>query len=462
MPDLVPSKYCVRTSGCRAFRRCMRKWGFASSMKRNLTGIGAETNINFWFGTAIHWALEDYLGYNKFGDPREALKAYYEAFDEDERPVGAAEHFDLGISMLTYFLEWYPKHNQAYGFETVWLNDDNVEVEPHTEGARPLVEEAFMLDLGKKVWVRDDNEELVYTDEELQGEYAYEQQCADENGVIRPYILGYDAGGLGTQKIFLHEETIKYHGTCDRIVRDKKGRWWILDWKTAKSADTNKLDTDDQITRYLWAMEQWFQRPIHGFIYFQMTKDKVKPPKRLKTGALSVDKKQKTTSNLLRKELIKDYGSVAEAPKKLLDFLNTLSENESESGDRFIRWDMVVRSKAQKESTYRHIMAEVEQMANPNLYMYPTPTRDCIWDCNFREACLLMDDGKVEEAEKWLAENFEPRPRDEDGMQDTWRPRIKYPDEPVKLELEHKVELDSDTAGAVLNLIMPEKYKEVE
>ena len=80
------SKLCVRTSGCRVFRRCLRKWGFESSMKKNLTGKGAETNIHFWFGTAIHFAMEDYFGHNRFGDPREALKAYY--LSEEDRPMG--------------------------------------------------------------------------------------------------------------------------------------------------------------------------------------------------------------------------------------------------------------------------------------------------------------------------------------------------------------------------------------
>lgn len=119
MPDLTASKFHQRTSNCRVFRRCLRKWGYQSSLRRNLSGKGTEQNINFWFGTAIHYAMEDYFGYNKFGDPREAFKAYYKAFPEVDRPMGAGDHYDLGISMLTYFLYWYPKHNLAYGFETV-------------------------------------------------------------------------------------------------------------------------------------------------------------------------------------------------------------------------------------------------------------------------------------------------------------------------------------------------------
>ena len=113
------------------------------------------------------------------------------------------------------------------------------------------------------------------------------------------------------------------------IVCDKYGRYWILDYKTAKGADTNKLDTDDQISAYLWAFEKWFGIKPYGFIYLQLTKEAVQEPKRLKNGELSVDKKQKTTYSLLKQEIIKDYGTVNAAPDKLIQFLNHMASIES-------------------------------------------------------------------------------------------------------------------------------------
>src|SRR5690606_22826863 len=120
-----------------------------------------EQNINFWFGSAIHFAMEDFFGYNRFGDPVKAFQAYYAAFPTEERPLGADEHYYLGMGMLNYFKEWYARHNADPQFQTVWLDENNNEVAPGTEGARPLVEESFMLDLGIKVWVREDTEEII-------------------------------------------------------------------------------------------------------------------------------------------------------------------------------------------------------------------------------------------------------------------------------------------------------------
>jgi hypothetical protein len=416
------SKFTVRTSDRRLFRRCKRKWGFLSSIKQNLQRKGTEQNINFWFGSAIHFAMEDYFGYNRFGDPRRALKAYYEAFDQDSLPGLATEHYDLGIGMLTYFLDWHEKHNKTYNFQTLWLDADLKAVEPKTEGAVPAVEQSFSLDLGVRVLVDVQTEQILG---EFEPGMLFNGQHIKYLGFGENAQMYVSMNGADREVVIV---PMHYHGTVDRVVVDKLGRWWILDYKTAKGADTNKLDTDDQISAYIWAAEQWFQHPIYGFIYLQLTKDVARAPKRLKSGELSVDKKQKTTYQLLRNEIIKDHGAVQKAPMKLIEFLNTLAEGETEEGDRFIRWDLVKRSQAQLLATYNHIMGELQSMINPNLYLYPNPTRDCIWDCPLRDVCIGMDDGKEDEVQHTLSNDYEPRPRQENNQENEWRSKIKWPD----------------------------------
>jgi hypothetical protein len=431
----------------------MRKWGYQSSMRQNLQRKGTETNIHFWFGSAIHFAMEDFFGENKFGSPVKAFQAYYAAFPASERPMGADEHYFLGIGMLEYFLEWYMPRNADMQFETVWWDKDKNIVPPGTEDAKPLIEESFMLDLGIKVWADMETGDIVNVTKDMQiltddkGEYLH-------NGEI---TVWHDS-----PKQYIKEVPLYYHGTLDRIVQDKFGRWWIMDWKTAKSADTNKLDTDDQISAYMWAAEQWFGRPIHGFVYVQLTKELIKPPRRLNNGSLSVDKKQKTTYQQLRNEIIRDYKEVSKAPAKLVDFLNVLASQETPEGDKFIRWDFVTRSQGQKKSTYRHILAEATMMADPNLYLFPNPTRDCIWDCPFRDACLLQDDGKEVEAQRWLSDNFEPRTRKEDGNIEPWRVGIPWPDKDKEgAAIGSLVEEMTLDANSILNVILPEEYKDL-
>lgn len=478
-PDTI-KRFDIRTSSRRTFRRCLRKWGLSSAFRDNLTRIGSETNIHFWFGSAIHFAMEDYFGYNRFKDPRRAFRAYYDAFDEADRPEGAEEHYDLGQAMLTYFLEWYPKHNQDMSFQTLWLDSDRKRAIPFSEGAKPMVEEQFTLDLGLRVII--DNKTGKILQQYKRGERAiYQQQIINDkleyvsmhykdidnlpvDEVV--YIVGdkadwddesctYDLTSNTFEYKPVRIVPVCYHGTMDRIVVDKYDRWWILDYKTAKSADTRKLDTDDQISAYMWAAEQHFQHPIYGFVYLQMTKEVAKEPRRLKDGSLSTDKSQKTTHALYKKALLEDYGSMDQVPKKYIDTLNVFAEQESAEGDRYIRWDYVTRNAAQKISTYNHIMGEAQMMINPDLYLFPNPTRDCGWDCPFREYCIMIDQGRESEAKAMLSLEFEPRDTVQEHNLDDWMERIKWPESDEELEA---MDITKLVPQNIFNIVLPDKY----
>lgn len=416
-------------------------------MRKNLTRSGAEQNINFWFGSAIHFAMEDFHGWNKYGDPRKAFYAYYKSFKEDDLPLGAEACYELGMGMLSYYLTWYPRYNSATQFETVWLDANGDQVKPFTPGASPCVEQSFMIPLNVSIIVdietdqnyaqyvpESENKQGMYSNGSLitatKGEYKFKEDGTAEDPEIEYVWLDTQGNARKVQIVPLF-----YHGTMDRIVCDKFGRWWILDYKTAKGADTNKLDTDDQISAYIWAASMLFKKPIYGFIYLQLTKDMVQDPRRLKNGELSVDKKQKTTYSLLKMEILRDYGSVDRAPNKIIQFLNDLASRETPEGDRFIRWDFVRRNDEQLINTAKCIYGELAMMLNPDLFCYPNPTRDCIWDCPVRDACIAQDRGDMDTVTTFF-KDWEERPRNEDGNIDEWRKSLPSPEEIAKISLE--------------------------
>ena len=415
------SKFSIRTSDRRVFRRCLRKWDFQSSLRQNLTRAETEQNINFWFGSAIHFCMEDYHGYNRFGDPRRTFYAYYNAFKEDERPLGAEAHYDLGISMLTYYLTWMRRHNAQTGFETVWFEPGTYNpVEPGTAGAVPACEIEFFIPLN--AWAVVDLERDRIISSVMQNPETGELIGAAPAGmgfVDEPQDFTWDGRKVRVVRIF-------YHGTIDRIVKDRFGRYWLWDYKTAKSADTAKLATDDQVSAYLWAARQIFPFDVYGFVYLQMTKSRAAEPKRLKNGELSCDKRQATTYGLYREALINDYGDVNSAPSKMIETLNHLAAQEEPEGDKFIRWDFVKRNSAQLDATERAIYGELSIMLNPMLYCFPSPTRDCSWDCPFRDACIMMDSDDNDGLETFMLD-FKQRPHSEDGNRDEWRDNIKWP-----------------------------------
>jgi RecB family exonuclease len=345
----------IHTSDRIAFKRCRRKWDFASPLRQHLQLTG-EPNHNLWFGTGFHFALEDYHGYHMFVHPGDALVAYRRAFREEELPDDHEELIELGFKMLDHYTYW-ERHREK--FDTVWRN------------GKPLVECRFALEL-----------------------IDLSNMCG------RPVV---------------------YRGTFDRVVKDESGELWIEDYKTAAQIDQNKLATDPQISAYAWAGEQYFQEEIAGVLYTQFSKSVPEEPNILKSGLPSLAATQKTNHRKYQQVVEDIFGE--DVPPRYVEFLNVLADQETYEGDRYIRRDKVYRNLNSKLATYKHIINEGKEMLDPAISIYPNPTRDCAWDCPFREVCLLQEEGEEEEWRYQLTNFF----REKEEESDLWREKIQWP-----------------------------------
>ena len=379
-----------------AYKRCRRKWNLSSPFGRHLKPKAALHGVNphLWFGTGIHFAMEDYHGYDRFEDPVMAFHTYVDSHEPEELPDEKDDLVELGTQMLDHYKDWEEKFAN---WQTVWRED------------RPLVEMQFSLVLDDlchyKIKDFDGEEKRYFRVEDTNVWRTSENDALDE-------VLLKEYGAEYVQ--------IVYHGTLDRVVKDIHGDLWILDYKTAKSYDGQKLSLDPQISAYCWAAEQWLGMEIKGMLYVQMIK-KAPSPGRITQQGVSADKRQVTTHKMYRETLIDYYGSVDKAPKKNIDFLNDLADRELENGDPFIRFDFVEKNEASKVNTYYNILAEGKEMLDPNLPLYPNPTRDCAWDCPFREVCLAMEeDGDYE----FMLEEFESRSETRKEEVERWQKRL--------------------------------------
>lgn len=216
-------------------------------------------------------------------------------------------------------------------------------------------------------------------------------------------------------------QRVDHVGTFDRVVEDREGRLWIAEYKTAKQVDTMKLSTDPQVNAYLWAAEQLWPGRVEGVVYMQFAKQVPKLPRVLMNGTFSTAKAQKTTYAIYRAALLQQYGRV---PSEYREYLNTLAEQETIEGDAFIRRDLVRRNGYSLASEDQKIRAEARDMLDPKLGLYPNPTRDCSWECPFREPCVMQDDGsdylQVLEDEYERAET--------EAERSWWRAHIAWPD----------------------------------
>ncbi len=354
----VPENYiAIHTSDRIDFRRCRRKWFLGSELQRHLALRGG-LNVNMWYGSGFHFALEDYHGYNRFKDPAKAFYAYLDVWEKKvELSPEALLLADLSPGMFNHYTqEWLPRRRE---YRTLWV------------AGQPQVEVEFRI---------------------------YIPELSKYAGV-----------------------PVYYVGTFDRVVEDNMDMLYIDEYKTAAKFDTAKLDTDPQISNYCWAGQIVYDRPIQGVVFKQFVKAVPKKPRVLKNGDISSAADQKTTYALYLKVLQSRYGVNAEFPKKNRDFLDILSTADTPEGDNFIRQDVVLRNEFSRDMEYKKILAEGYDMLNPKLNCYPSPTRDCYWDCTFRPVCLMIDDGSAWE-EMLLQEYTKNEGRDE-----TWREQIKWP-----------------------------------
>lgn len=337
----------IRTSDRINFKRCRRRWHWSSHMRMNL---GRKENASpLWYGSGFHFAMEDYHGERKYPSAVAAFEAYvkatYRAAKGNNRllPSDWVELVALGRGMISYYTD-------------TWMV------------------------------ARDPLKTFVY-----EGKYQVEVNAK----VLLPI----------TNEQF---DAVYYGVTLDRVVEDNDGiGLWILDYKTAKRIQTQFFQTDPQISAYCWLAHKMYGRPIYGFIYQQHRKDVPQDPRILSKGQISTDQNQLTTHRHYRRALVNLYGSVDKAPIAAVDFLNWLNEQETSSQDKFVRRDLVYRNEHQIEAEGQKILMEVEDMINPELPLYPNPTRECGHMCDFNTACISLDDGSDWQGE--LEMSFESR-----------------------------------------------------
>ncbi len=172
----------------------------------------------------------------------------------------------------------------------------------------------------------------------------------------------------------------------DRVVQDDYGRWFVMDYKTVGKFDMSRWDLDDQLTTYIYAARYRWGDQVEGAIVQQHVKAFPDAPKRLARGGFSKDKRQNVTYAGYREALVAEFGRV---PSEYLEFLNDLALEE----DRFVRRDVFYRNPTQVRAETVKMAAEARDMLDPALPLYPNPTRDCPWDCAFKQPCIERDSG---------------------------------------------------------------------
>jgi hypothetical protein len=352
----------LRTSDRNEFRRCRRKWAWSSHLRGNLGSDSAVSPL--WLGSGFHFALEDFHGAKLYGTAMRAFAAYVVATHRraghSALPPTWQDDFDLGQGMLSYYTEhWLTTRDPLQTFS--W------------EGRL---------------------------------------QCEVNFRIAVPF----DATHWGIDEVV-------YSGTLDRVIIDEEGILWIVEYKTAKAIQTSHYETDSQVTTYCWAASLLYPGyTVGGVIYQQHRKTIPEWPRILANGKLSTAKNQSTDYSFYRQAIINQYGSTEAASKEVLDTLNHLAQQEEVDRNKWVRRDKLFRNAHQMQAEGTKILLECAEMLNPDLSLYPNPTRECTF-CQFKGPCIALDSG-----EDWDLE-LEMYTKPREPTYDSWRKHLPAPDE---------------------------------
>lgn len=352
----------VHTSDRIAFKRCRRAWNWSSPLRQFLRA--KEQRAPLWFGTGWHFVMEDFHGLQEYSSPvdtwRDYVKATFAVYGESYMPNDWRSLAELGEQMARYYELWLIGRNplKTYCVDGVPQTEVNVKI--------PIP--------------------------------------------ISPEILA-----------LLEIDVVYYNMTLDRVILNDFGSLAIGEYKTAKAIYRAHYLSDPQITAYSWGGQAIYPgMTIDGCYYYQFKKSVPEEPPILQSGRFSTNKQMSTTHRMYRDALIRMYGDVRLAPKANVDHLNWLAGCETAENDGFISRDYILRNEHSLQAEGVKILLELEDMLNPDLPLYPNPTRECsMFPCDFLEPCVSLDDGS-----DWadvLASEFESRG---ETARDPWRTQL--------------------------------------
>ena len=406
-PD-IPGKYDiipVHNSDRGSFLRCRRYWDWSSPTRNNLS-LRADihgVNTDLWFGTGIHWALEQYYqpGQAIRRDPVEAWTTW---FDIQWRG-GTVTH-----DWLDKVYDLNPRPNMAdQSIGGTWIVRGLEDILPDADGDKydELRELGVQMMSFYKQYaeVNDGFEVLVVEHDFSIPIWDYENDC-----ILKATDLREHSPNFGK------ELEVHNRGRMDAIWTKPNGKFGVIDHKTSARIDEDffeKLDSDEQVTSYLYAAEveaKYYDLPYAGeemqeCIYNVLRKTYPKPPTVVRGGLFSVDRANEScTYDMLaawmqEQEPPVTYEELPEKHKGYVDWLQTLG------ADQFIIRKQVRRNRHQLQAAGRTLYEQAMDMLDANVRIYRNMSNDfkCL-GCQFRAPCLAHDDGG--DWEQLIADNY--------------------------------------------------------
>jgi hypothetical protein len=334
----------ISPSDMSTFLSCRYKWDLSSPNRQSLRH---RSSPRFYLtaGTALHAALEAMAnGYWTLTDPVSVAK---EVIDKEREAKIAA-------------------YTHEYGFKP-WAQELE-KFETDAEFTLALVDQYFQqYPAGHEL----DDQGLAYIATEV------------------PFKIDI------TEHLDNPGRTLYFLGTIDGVAVDNDDRLFIVENKSyTQQPEVDDLQFHFQSTGYAVAIEMLTGQAITGGLYNGVAKKLIKPPKVLKSGKISVDKRQSTTV----KEFLKTCRAVGENPHspEYSEFLKFLQEREEQGDTRFFYREKFFYNEDQKKSwTEDFYKVANEMVGDPRIYR-TIPYNGCGKsgnDCWYSDVCRSAHSG---------------------------------------------------------------------
>lgn len=178
---------------------------------------------------------------------------------------------------------------------------------------------------------------------------------------------------------------IRYRGRVDLLVVDANDAYWLVDHRTVLGLweDIEELVLDERGVSYGWAWENFFLgMRVAGTLYNELridTAERPTAPAQARVGE---------PQGFEQEPAAQHRRMYAHAKQGRSPELNTQSND-------YFRRTQIPRSRAELANAGKQLALEALDMTNPELSLYPNPSRENCGHCPYRKPCIAINDGSV-------------------------------------------------------------------
>lgn len=382
--DLVRPLLKVSNSDISVFKRCRRKWNLSSFNRRNLTS--RKPSIALWIGTGGHYALEHWSFYGGDKNLLEAFDGWVESeYDRLSDVLGGTmpeqvwgelqKAVEMGREVLAHYSQYAMKNDnfkmiaREFAF-SVPIPYTSISLLSPTTGRVAQ-------------WVVNIWGEQYWENPEFQETYIKRQLYNPDDQTIPALFVG----------------------RLDGIVQmiEDPDTYYVIDHKfLRRTLSEETLLIDEQTSKYIWAARVahdrgWWKEvddtgKLRGCYYNIVIKKAPKIPERLKNGSTSKAKITTTAEVFTR--------TIMERKQPLVEYQEVIDKLEG-AEEKFFKRYRIIRGQNEIDLVGDRLYYEYEEMSrlhqqNPDIRnpaIFPSPTKDCAWECGFRQACYAANYG---------------------------------------------------------------------